>query len=301
MSRLEEISRMLPERISDVLYSWKVQGEAIQYEKLQEVRLRSGQPLMLLYNHKEQVFDELTVSQKEISQCLQYISEYSLYAYQEDIRQGFITIAGGHRVGLAGQVVLENGSIKGQKHITFLNIRVAHQLCGCADKMMDFIVKDGIVKHTLVISPPACGKTTLLRDFIRQLSYGYNGITKKIGIIDERSELAACHEGIPQNDVGPRTDVLDLATKAEGMLMMLRSMSPDIIAVDEIGGQADMDAVEYLMNCGCTVFATIHGKDLDQIMRIAKVCRLIGKLGFSRIIVLSSREGTGTVESMIEI
>lgn len=298
---LQEIRSMLPPRLKDVLFSPGSAPNNLQYDKLQEIRLRAEKPLILMYDGRERIFENMIVTVEEVRQCLQYISEYSLYAHQEDIRQGFITVAGGHRVGLAGQVLLENGHITGQKYIASVNIRVAHQMKGCADSVMEFVWKDRRLAHTLIISPPACGKTTLLRDIIRQLSYGHCGPPKKIGVVDERSEIAACHEGVPQNDVGPRTDVLDCATKSEGMMMLIRSMSPEVIAIDEIGGQADAAAVEYLMNCGCTVFATVHGLSLPQIRQRPFIGQLLGSNGFERVILLSGRRGTGTVEELLEI
>lgn len=301
MNPFEEIKNMLPQRLKAALFETYPAADRLEYDRLQEIRLRAEKPLIILYDGRERVFESLIVSVFEVRQCLQYISEYSLYAHQEDIRQGFITVAGGHRVGLAGQVLLDHQTVTGQKYIASINIRVAHQLTGCADSVMPFVWKEGRLAHTLIISPPACGKTTLLRDIIRQLSYGLAGPPQKVGVVDERSELAACHEGIPQNDVGPRTDVLDCATKADGMMMLIRSMSPEVIAVDEIGSQADAEAVEYLMNCGCTVFATAHGISLNQVLKRPFIGRLFGEYGFERAILLSNKSGTGTVDAMIEL
>ena len=169
MERLDEIRKLLPREISTQIFD---RDKTFSFDKLQEIRLRTGQPLIMQYDNKEKVFDHLITEKKEINQCLEYISEYSLYAYQEDIRQGFITVRGGHRIGVIGKAVMEAGQVKNQKHISFLNIRVAHQIVGCANPVMNFICQNRKLEHTLIISPPGCGKTTLLRDIIRQLSNG---------------------------------------------------------------------------------------------------------------------------------
>ena len=322
MDRLEEITSVLPERLkntvlnrlknkytgSNIFINETVVRSGIIYKKLQEIRLRVNAPFAVIYDNNELFFTDIIVTIDEVRQCLQYISSYSVYAHQEDIKRGFITLKGGHRAGLAGQAISDNGRITGQKNISFINIRVAHELHGCSDKIMDFIWKGNILK--LIISPPGCGKTTLLRDTIRQLSYGmpksvmqnataYKGV--RVGVIDERSEIAACYEGVPQNDVGPRTDVLDQACKADGMMLMLRSMSPQVIAVDELGGIEDINAVRYLMHCGCIVLATAHGYDFEEISGREEFAGIIEEHGFSRIIVLSGINGVGQIKEMIEL
>jgi stage III sporulation protein AA len=158
------------------------------------------------------------ITKNEIRETMEYISNYSLYAFEDEIRQGFITINGGHRIGIAGKIIIENDEIKGMKHISFINIRLAHQVKGCANKVIPYLIDEKTkgIYHTLIISPPRCGKTTLLRDIIRQLSDGnsrYPGMN--VGVVDERSEIGACYMGTPQNDLGIRTDVLDCCPKAK--------------------------------------------------------------------------------------
>ena len=154
--------------------------------------------------------DAFWVSQKDLKETLEYISDYSLYAFEEEIRQGFITIQGGHRIGLAGKAVTDRDKIRSMKYISFINIRFSHQIRGCGNKVMPYLYEHGEVFHTLIVSPPRCGKTTLLRDVIRQISDGTEKVPgMTVGVVDERSEIGACYQGIPQNDLGIRTDILD--------------------------------------------------------------------------------------------
>ncbi len=166
---------------------------------------------------------------------------------------------------------------------------------------MDFVCKDGVLKHTLIISPPCCGKTTLLRDIVRQLSQGSVIPAKKVCVVDERSEIAACVDGIPQNHLGERTDVIDCCPKAEGMLMVIRAMSPDIVAVDEIGGKKDIEAIESVIHCGCIVIGTVHGADVKELYQKPELGALLKRGVFGRLIVLSGKNGAGTVQECLEL
>lgn len=298
MDNIAQVLRILPERIklevTDV-----IRRNNLDYSKLTEIHLRIHQSVIVTYEYgKEYIIGGIHITADDINYCLQMITKYSLYAYQDSIRMGFVTINGGHRVGVMGQAIVENGVISGQKNITFINIRVAHQVLGCARNVIPFICDNG-VQNTLIISPPNCGKTTLLRDIIRHLSNGINCTPRKVTVIDERSEIAASFEGIPQNDVGQRTDVLDLAPKSHGMILALRAMSPEVIAVDELGGMADMDAVKQVLYCGCKVIATVHGYNLQDCCNRKELKTMIGQNGFTKIIVLSGKNGVGTVESMV--
>lgn len=301
MERIDEITAFLPERLRTVVNHEFQTGEQSKFFALSEIRLRVNCPLILMYGCREKIFENVTVKIADIRKCVEFLSDYSLFARHEDIKNGFITIKGGHRAGIAGQVVCDNKQIVNQKNISFINIRVAHEVVGCADGVMDFVLKNHTLKHTLIVSPPGCGKTTFLRDIVRQLSLGIRGRAYRVGVVDERSEIAACHEGVPQNDLGIRTDVLDQAPKPEGMLLMLRSMSPEVVAVDELGSEEDILAARYLMSCGCILLATIHGNGIEDLRKKFVVRELIGPAGFSRVIVLGKTNGVGTVEQIREV
>lgn len=234
------------------------------------------------------------VSQEELKETMEHISRHSLYAFEEEVKQGFLTIQGGHRIGLAGKAILDERGIRTIKYISFLNIRLAHQIIGCADRIMPYLYENKEVLHTLIISPPRCGKTTLLRDVIRQLSNGV-GSQKgvNVGVVDERSEIGACFHGAPQNDLGIRTDILDCCPKAKGMMMMIRTMSPRVIAVDEVGSREDLDAMGYVMNCGCKLVATVHGNSVEDMLQKPVLQRLIQEKRFERYILLDNQKEIG--------
>ena len=272
-----------------------VKREVPRLENLQEIRLRAGKPLLLMYKGQELIpgnaqDEPHIVSKEEIDELLEYISSYSLYAFEEEMKQGFLTIGGGHRVGLAGQAIVEQGAIRNLRYITSVNIRMSHEIRGCADKIFPYITQCQRPLHTLLVSPPGCGKTTLLRDMIRQMSDG-NKYTKAmtVGVVDERSEIAGCCHGIVQNDLGIRTDVLDSCPKAEGMLMMIRSMRPEVLAVDEIGEAEDVQAISYAMHCGCRMLATAHAQSMEELWKKPVFSRMIEEKRFERYVILKNK------------
>ncbi len=318
MEEMEQVIRLFPQRLRNLLQK----ADTLRFPA-EELRLRIGQPLLMRAWGKEwwlagreQCWEAATghagqevyrVSEEDIRDTLEFMSRYSLYAYHEELRQGFLTISGGHRIGVAGQVVVEGGRVKNILYASFLNVRIAREVLGCGDDVMPWIYEKGEICSTLIISPPRCGKTTLLRDLIRQVSNGWEckenrqrakGIT--VGVVDERSELGACCHGYPQNDLGIRTDVLDACPKAEGMMMLIRSMAPQVVAVDEIGSIQDLEAIRYGKNCGCKLLATIHGQSLEDLQKKPVLREFIQEGTFQRFVILSSRGGAGKVEGIFD-
>ena len=270
---------------------------------LEEIRVRVGQPVEFLtaagvrylaiqdgtcrfLEHSPDCQWEVCpycASVQDIAEMLNYISSYSLYAYQEELKQGYITIEGGHRIGLAGSVALAEGKIVGISHVTFMNIRIAHEKKGCAREILPGIRNGSNIYNTLILSEPGGGKTTLLRDCIRMLSEGAGGFAGlKVCVVDERSEIAACHLGIPQNDLGPRTDVLDGCGKPEGMRMLLRAMSPQVLAVDELGSEEDFFAVEQAVYMGSRVLGTVHAGSVQELTEKPYLDRWVKRRMFQR-------------------
>ncbi|MCI5530580.1 MAG: stage III sporulation protein AA [Blautia sp.] len=278
----------------------------LDYDKVYEIRLRVGRPLFLTYDGGEcflngQGEKQYLVTREDLKETLEYVSGYSLYAYEDEVRQGFLSVQGGHRVGVTGKVILDGNQIRGMKYISCINVRLAHQILGCADIVMPYIQKEDWVAHTLIVSPPRCGKTTLLRDIIRQLSNGREkipGLT--VGVVDERSELAGCYQGVPQNDLGMRTDILDGCPKAEGMQMLIRSMSPAVVAVDELGKEEDFKAVESVIHCGCKLIATAHGNSLEDVLNQPFFYKLVQERVFERYILLGKSDRAGIVQGIFD-
>lgn len=274
----------------------------ISDDKLCEIRMRTDKPLCLIIDNKEYFvrdgeitdkFDEniCYITENNLRETMEYITNYSLYAFNDELKKGFITVRGGHRIGVCGKTVYNNEEIQTIRNIQSLNIRIAHEIKGCGEKIKQYLLDEKVFLNTLIISRPGMGKTTLLRDLVRLMSNDDDdrkGCT--IGVVDERSEIASCYLGKPQVDIGMRTDVLDCCNKKDGMIMMVRAMRPDIIAVDEIGDIEDSKAIEYCSLCGCGVLATIHGASLSDIKEKEGMKELIKKNTFKRFVVCEIRE-----------
>lgn len=246
-------------------------------DHIREIRMRIGQPILVRRTGNDVFLDEQgfftdlaerahKVTQQELDDFLMRICQGSPYAFEDMLRQGFLTVPGGHRIGMAGQTVCEeSGRIRTMKHLYYLNIRISHQIFGVADRILPDLYEEGEVRNTLIISPPGAGKTTLLRELIRKVSDGNPyGRARNVGVVDERSELSGSYLGCPQNDLGCRTDVLTACPKVQGMFLLLRSMAPEVMAVDELGGREDVEALRAAAVCGCKVLATVHGRDPED-------------------------------------
>lgn len=276
------------------------------FGEFQEIRLRAGQPIIFLKNQIEIFLEDggnftknmekgMRAEVRDIKEMIEAASGYSGYAYEEEICRGYLTIQGGHRIGLAGRAVLKDGNVQTLKYVSALNIRIAHPVTGCAEKWKKYFYKENRPCHVLIISPPGCGKTTLLRDAIRLLADGdeeCRGVP--VGVVDERSEIAGTYRGIRSHDLGMRTDVLDGCPKSVGMEMLLRSMSPKVLAVDEIG-TADVSSIENALRCGCKVLATLHGESLQDYLEKPGFASLVRERVFERYIFLKQGQAPGEV------
>ena len=297
----QKIINVLPRSIRHVLEKGN-----LDYKIFQEIKMRIDQPIILTYEGKERMLlndwgRPHIITKEEMYEFLDYITNYSLYAYEEEMRQGFVTIAGGHRVGIAGQIVAENGKVKQIKYISSVNVRISHEILGCADSVFFYVIQNNQFVNTMIISPPGCGKTTLLRDMIRQLSDG-NAYVKgmNVGVVDERSEIGGCYQGVPQNHLGKRTDILDCCPKVEGMMMLVRSMSPQIIAMDEIGTEEDIRAIEYAVHCGCRMLVTVHGDSMVDIQSKRAFEKLLQDKVFQRFVLLNNQKKIGNIVGVFD-
>lgn len=294
---MESILRLLPKAIVSSI------NEVNNKEFIEEIRISIGKQIRVILRGNE-VTKPYIVTQDDLKNIIQKISNYSIYAIEDEIRQGYITVEGGHRVGLAGQCVMEKNLVKTIKHISSLNIRIARQIIGCSDKIMNHIVSNGKINNTLIISPPRCGKTTLLRDISRNISDGYKNANlkgKRVVIIDERSEIASCYKGVPQMDVGQRTDIYDNCKKEEGLIMSIRTMSPDVIVCDEIGNKKDVEGIVMAFNSGVSVICTIHGNSIDDLYNREVFREILSQKLIKKVIILSNKNGPGSVESVYEV
>lgn len=283
---MENILRNLPLNIREEL---KNIGNLNQ---VTEIRLRVGRKLCIYYGVDE-VNLSYIVSREDLIVILKNVSSNSIYSVQQDINNGFVTLEGGHRIGVVGEVVLKDEKIGNIKNISSMNIRIARQHIGISDKILTSILIEGDIQNTIILSPPLCGKTTLLRDLIRNIS----NRGKNVCVIDERAEIAPMSQCKCVLDIGERTDVISGCIKDLGMRMAVRSMAPDVVAVDEIGTKGDAEALKYLARSGVKFLATIHGNSPKDIMN-SDISSLVENGYVSRIIQLSRKNGIGTIEQI---
>ena len=291
------IYKILPEAIGNSIKQFLVE------DKIQEIRIKAGKPIILNLAFEEKVLDYIP-TREDLRYLITKISNYSLYAFEEEIKQGYITLKGGHRVGLAGECVMSKGEVRTIKNISSLNIRICKEVIGASNKVMKLISENDRVYNTLIVSPPKCGKTTILRDIAKNISNGMYQINlkgKKVTIVDERSEIAACYNGIPQMNVGIRTDILDNCLKKSGMIMAIRSLSPEVLICDEIGTEGDLEALNMAFNSGVNIIVTVHGYDINDIYNRKVFKELIDSCVLERIILLSNRRGAGTIEKVYKV
>ncbi len=265
-------------------------------DNLEEIRVKAGADSLIISEGREiNLHDREESTPEALEEILNRLLDYSYYAYEEELSKGYITIEGGHRVGICGRVSLKEDKVCLIKEVSSLNIRRSRQILGASDKIIGSVCGGG-VSNTLIISPPKCGKTTLLRDLARALSErGY-----RVGICDERSEIAGCFNGRTTYDLGSRTDILDGCPKGEGIIMLIRAMSPDVIITDEIGKSEDACAIEEALCAGVKIITTIHGNSFEDVASSA-VGGLIKNHIFETLIFLTATPSTGTVRKIMKL
>ncbi|MBD7964555.1 stage III sporulation protein AA [Fictibacillus norfolkensis] len=295
---METIFRLFPDNIQQTLKN--LPPSVLQ--SVEEIRVRIGQPIEILCSGKPIYPNEGKISAEESQVLLNRLSQHSLYALEEELKRGYITISGGHRVGLAGKVITEHGFVKAIKDISSFNVRIAREKIGIAEPLISYLFQKKWL-NTLLIGPPQTGKTTLLRDIARVVSCGVqqrNIPSFKVGIVDERSEIAGSIKGVPQHTLGRRVDVLDACPKAEGMMMLIRSMSPQVMIVDEIGRKEDGEAILEAMHAGVQMIFTAHGSSVEDAMK-RPVMKPLGDLSlFERYVILGRDKGPGTIEKIYD-
>ena len=289
MSSINEVLEYFP-------YNLKNKILENNLEQLEEIRLRTNRNILLKIGQEEIKIDYV-INTQEILEILQRICDNSIYTYQSQICNGYITIKGGHRVGISGNVVVKGGQVINISHIYSLNFRIARQVIDCSYAILPYILntKENTIYNTIILSPPGRGKTTLLRDSVRKISggireYNFKGIT--VGVVDERGEIAAMYKGIPQNDLGERTDILDNVSKNIGMKMLIRSMNPSVIVADEIGTEQDIEAINYAITSGVKGLFTAHGDSLENITLNPILSQLYKLDIIERIILIEENRNT---------
>lgn len=279
----------------------------IDEKNLFEIRIRINQAI--IFNISNSIFflssNGLTknitmgivASPELVSKIFYIICENSVYSVNNQIREGFITIKNGIRIGIAGEVVYGNKIVNTIKNISYMNIRFPHKIDNCSERIFDYII-DKSVKNTLILSSPGMGKTTFLRDIVYQIYK--NKIALNCLILDERYEIAGLCDGKPQFNLGSFTDVLSGCKKQYGFECGIRSMNPDIIFTDELATINDVYAVEYAINCGISVIATTHSKNITELIGKPSFAKLIDNKLFKRYIVLNKLKGVGTIEGVYD-
>ncbi|AFM42250.1 stage III sporulation protein AA [Desulfosporosinus acidiphilus SJ4] len=283
--------------------------------EVEEIRLRVGQPFMLRTSGKDLFFNSegkitspsnaYCITQEDLTATLDKMTQSSVYAVEEDLKQGFLTLPGGNRVGVTGEAILQKGEVQKLKHISSLNVRLARDYQGHSLRVLPKICrKDGTLYHTLVISAPRAGKTTLLRDLIRLISNGVPQMGlegQSVGVIDERGELAGMNKGLPSYNLGCRTDVLDGCPKVYGMTMLIRSMAPQVVVMDELGHHDEIEALKDALRTGVRILCTAHASSLEEAKTRPTLSYLLEDGVFERLVVLSRQTGPGTIEGVYDL
>jgi stage III sporulation protein AA len=305
--RFDEAAKNLSCRLQGIL---EAVPDAIKNEA-QEIRLGASRALSITMpggsvfigpgGAKTSYQSAYKVQSQDIEESVRRMTGNSVYSFQSSITSGFLTLNGGHRAGVFGSAVLEGGRIIGVRDISFINLRIAREIKGAASDILPYVFEGDTVHGCLIVSPPRGGKTTVLRDLARQLSIGAGGRRPlKVAVIDERAELAACLSGVPQNDMGPLTDVLDGYPKGQGMILALRSLSPEVMICDEMGSYDDIGAAAEALNCGVPVISTAHAQSMRELREREPMRKILKSGAISRVIFLEGAARPGKIKLVQE-
>ncbi len=258
----------------------------------EEIRLRIGHPISITLPQGEMILrGSPIIASRDLYTVLEVATKSSAHTALEQVRQGYVTVRGGHRLGLCGSMISKDGNIHNMRHLMSLNIRIARQISGIGNELLQTVCNRESIASVLVMAPPGAGKTTLLRDMIRGLSVGICGRPFRVGVADERGELGAMWEGVPQFDLGPHTDVLEGCSKCDGLLMLLRGMNPQVLAVDEITAPQDIEALQIASGCGVSLLATAHGRTREDLNTRPLYAMLLQKNIFQKLIRIAMIDG----------
>lgn len=284
---MQQVLSALPPRLRAALRDIPLR----EWQQLEEIRIHPGQPLRLVFRDEERTLPGAAVLPEETGQILELASRASMHTVLPQLRQGYLTLKGGHRLGVCGSVHMREGSIHMIAPVSSLNLRLARQVRGAGEMLMKQLCAQGAFVSTLILAPPGAGKTTLLRDVVRCLSDGVGCRPHRVGLADERGEVAALFHGVPQLYVGCRTDVIEGCTKAQGLMMLLRGMNPQVLAADEITTAEDIRAMEMALGCGVSLLATAHGLDRRDLER-RKLYRELLECGlFQKLVTIHFESG----------
>ena len=283
---MDELLAILPATVRQAL-------QDLPWAQIYEIRLRANRPVVVSIDGRPFVLDKTMVSGEDLANILHKAAEYAIYAIMDQMVQGFVTIRGGVRIGLAGELVTEHGNITAVKYVSSLCIRIPHQVPNCAYPVLPYLFNHDRPYQTLVVAPPGAGKTTLLRDLAKQISAKYP--TLNTLVLDERGELAACYQGENQLDVGDNSDVITGGNKAFGFVNGLRSLRPDCIITDEIATANDVAMVRSATHSGVIVMASVHAADLNEAKAKPDIGELLNGGVFDRYVVLAGGTQVGEV------
>ncbi len=301
--QLMDVCRYLPPSVRPIIESI-AQNDHIP---IQELRLRANQPLSVVTQGKNLFIThrgEFTVSpstghkikSEDIETIFMCACQNSVYAYSKELQNGFITLSGGHRMGLAGRIVYENNTISTIRDLSALSIRIAGEKKGCCHAILPYIIRDEQIRSCAIISPPGGGKTTVLRDIARSISMrGY-----RVCIIDERGEIAGCCHGVARYDLGPSCDVLDGCNKTDGLQWALRCLSPSVMIVDELGNDTEAQAVLQGISGGVATVFSLHASNMKQAMRRSPMQLLIKQGVPDLLVVLGTSQKPGEIVNIYD-